>query len=56
VYYGTEQGLVGSSGGTESGDGGFREPLWPSGFVSDHPLFKHIKLLTGWVAAVLVPG
>jgi hypothetical protein len=45
VYYGSEQGL---SGGKVSGpnfEGGYRQPLWPSGFDEAHPLYLHIQLL-----------
>jgi hypothetical protein len=46
IYYGAEQGLVGDDGTTASGNGGFRQPLWPTGFDTDHPLFKFISTLT----------
>ncbi|KAI8466818.1 MAG: glycoside hydrolase superfamily [Monoraphidium minutum] len=45
IYYGSEQGFAGESGATPTHDGGFRQPLWPSGFERRGPLFAHIQLL-----------
>ena len=45
IYYGSEQGLAGGDGSGHAGDGAFREPLWPTGFATDGPLFRHIQLL-----------
>lgn len=39
LYYGTEQGFAGGN------DPANREPLWPSGYDQDHPLYAHIAAI-----------
>ncbi|GBF97600.1 acidstable alpha-amylase [Raphidocelis subcapitata] len=48
VYYGSEQGLSGGRqppGAPSPGDGAYRQPLWEAGFVTSHPLYRHIGAL-----------
>ena len=45
MYYGSEQGFVGRNVSIPSFEGGYRQPLWPSGFNEEHPLYLHIQLL-----------
>jgi alpha-amylase len=42
VYYGTEQGFSGAI------DPNNREPLWPTGFSTNAPLYQFIKQVVGW--------